>query len=313
MKKLLLTGALAAAGIAAVVTYPSVGGLAYHATVAIESTLYGLHTAEVDGGDIRLMTLQGGPKDAPAVVMIHGYSADKAVWVRFARHFTDDYRVLIVDLAGHGETAFDPALAYDTTSQAARVLKAMDSLGIAKAHVVGNSMGGFIAARLAHDHPGRVLSATLMDAAGVTPPEPSVMGRLLAQGDNPFLFSDRDGFRRFYPMTMAKAPWVPGMTLDWMADQYIARRPQLAQIFRDFHSTGLLDGQLADIRVPVLVMWGAQDQLVSPTAAGVWCPGIPGCQRVTYDDLGHMPMVEDPARSARDVQRFITGLSAGNP
>lgn len=313
MKKLLLAVALAGAGIATVTTWPAIGGLAYHATVAIESTLYGLRKAGVDGGDIHLMTLQGGPEDAPAVVMIHGYSADKDVWVRFARHFTDRYRVVIVDLAGHGETAFDSALKYDTTSQAARVIKLMDSLGIARAHVVGNSMGGFIAARLAHDHPERLLSATLIDAAGVTPPRPSVMGELLAKGDNPFLFSDRAGFRRFYPMTMAKAPWVPGMTLDWMADQYIARRPQLDRIFHDFHNTGLLDGQLADIRVPTLVMWGAQDQLVSPTAAGVWCPGIPGCQRVTYADLGHMPMVEDPARSAADVLRFISTATTAAP
>lgn len=313
MKKLLLLGALAAAGIAAVGTYPAIGGHAYHLTVAAESALYGLHKAEVDGGDIRLMTFQGGPQNAPAVVMIHGYSADKDVWVRFARHFADRYRVVIVDLAGHGETAFDPALKYDAASQGARVLKAMDSLGIAQAHLVGNSMGGFIAARLAHDHPERLLSATLMDAAGVTAPKPSVSGELLAKGDNVFLFSDRAGFRRFYPMTMAKAPWVPGMTLDWMADQYIARRPQLDRIFEDFHATGLLDGQLGAIRVPTLVMWGAKDELVSPTAAGVWCPGIPDCQRIIYDDLGHMPMVENPARSARDVLQFIETQATAAP
>lgn len=308
MKKALLLSVLVLAGIAGATTYPAVGGLAYHLAVAIESRLYGLHKAEVDGGDIRLASYQGGPADAPVVVMLHGYSADKVVWVRFARHFTDRYRVVILDLAGHGDTAFDPALAFDTTSQAVRVVKALDTLGIDRAHVVGNSMGGFIAARLAHDYPERVLSATLMDAAGVTPTEPSVSGRMLAQGNNVFLFNDHAGFRQFYAMTMAKAPWVPSMTLDWMADQYIAKREQLARIFHDFHEVKQLDGQLNDIRVPTLVMWGAQDELVSPTAAGVWCPGIPGCQRVTYADLGHMPMVEDPARSAADVLRFINSL-----
>lgn len=311
MKKILTLAALAALiGGASLATWPAAGGLAYRASMAVESALYGLHTAEADGGDIRLATYQGGPDNAEAVVMIHGYSADKDVWLRFARHFTADYRVIIVDLAGHGETPYDPALRHDSRSQGERVLAMMDSLGIRQAHLIGNSMGGFIAARLAHDHPERVRSATLIDAAGITPPEPSVMGRMLAQGDNPFLFSDREGFRRFYPMTMAKAPWVPGITLDWLADQYIARRAQLTRIFADFHATGLLDGQLAGIRVPTLVMWGAQDQLVSPTAAGVWCPGIPGCQHVTYDDLGHMPMVEDPTRSAADVRRFLAGLPA---
>lgn len=310
MKKALIAVliALVLAGIATVSTYPALGGIAYHLTMDTESALYGLHRAEVDAGDIRLVTLQGGPQDAPAVVMIHGYSADKNVWLRFARHFTDHYRVVIVDLAGHGETAYDPTLQYDAASQATRIIKAMDSLGIARTHVIGNSMGGFIAARLSHDHPERIRSATLIDAAGVTAPEPSVMGRLLEKGDNPFLFSDRAGFRRFYPMTMAKAPWVPGMTLDWIADQYIARRAELARIFADFHATGLLDGQLGDITVPTLVMWGAKDQLVSPSAAGVWCPGIPDCQSVIYDDLGHMPMLEDPARSAQDVLSFLESV-----
>ncbi|PTQ89036.1 alpha/beta fold hydrolase [Agitococcus lubricus] len=305
MKKLLLLGTLAAVGITTVATYPALGGYAYHLTMAAERTLYGLDKSSVDGGDIRLVTLQGGVQNAPAVIMIHGYSADKDVWIRFARHFTDRYRVIIVDLAGHGETGFDSKLKYDTTSQSSRVLHAMNQLGIERAHIIGNSMGGFIAARLAHDHPQRILSATLIDAAGVTSPRPSVMGKLLAKGENPFLFSDREGFYRFYPMTMAKAPWMPSITLDWIADQYIARQSQLARIFNDFHNVNLLDNQLADIRVPTLVMWGAKDELVSVSAADVWCQGIVGCQQVIYDDLGHMPMLEAPTRSAHDVLAFI--------
>lgn len=301
--------ALAIAGIvvtASVATYPAIGGKLYAADMQIETALYGLHRATVDGGDERLMTYQGGPADAPeAVVMIHGYSADKDVWVRFARHFTSRYRVIIVDLPGHGETPFDPALHYDTTSQATRVLRVMDALGIKRAHLVGNSMGGFIAARIAHDHGERVASATLMDAAGVVSPSPSDMDRMVAAGRNPFEISTPEEFHRFYGMTMAKAPWVPGATLDFIAARYIAQREQLARIFRDFSRVGLLDDSLASIRVPVLVMWGAKDQLVHVSAAAKWAAGIPGARSVIYDDLGHMPMVEDPSRSAHDVLAFI--------
>ncbi|MDI1301308.1 MAG: alpha/beta hydrolase [bacterium] len=292
--------------VASVATYPAIGGKLYAADMQIETALYGLHRAEVEGGDARLMTYQGGPA-APlgTVVMIHGYSADKDVWVRFARHFTSRYRVVIVDLPGHGDTPFDPALHYDTVSQAARVLRVMDVLGIRRAHLVGNSMGGFIAARMAHDHGDRVASATLMDAAGVISSLPSEMDRMVAAGRNPFEVSTQEDFRRFYGMTMAKAPWVPGATLDFIGARYIAQRAQLARIFRDFHHVGLLDDSLASIHVPVLVMWGAQDRLVHVSAAAKWAKGIPGARRVIYDDLGHMPMVEDPARSAHDVLAFI--------
>lgn len=310
--KWVLAAVLAVASItvaASVATYPAIGGKLYAADMQIETALYGLHRATVDGGDARLMTYQGGAADAPeAVVMLHGYSADKDVWVRFARHFTSRYRVVIVDLPGHGETPFDPALRYDTASQATRVLHMMDALGIKRAHLVGNSMGGFIAARIAHDHGERVASATLMDAAGVVSPTPSDMDRLVAAGRNPFEVSTQEEFRSFYGMTMAQAPWVPGVTLDHIGERYIAQRQQLARIFRDFHHVGLLDDSLASIRVPVLVMWGAKDQLVHVSAAAKWAAGIPGARRVIYDDLGHMPMVEDPSRSAHDVTTFIAQL-----
>ena len=127
------------------------------------------------------------------------------------------------------------------------------------------------------------------------------------QGDH-IEVSTQEEFRSFYGMTMAKAPWVPGVTLDHIGERYIAQRQQLARIFRDFHHVGLLDDSLASIRVPVLVMWGAKDQLVHVSAAAKWAAGIPGARRVIYDDLGHMPMVEDPSRSAHDVTTFIAQL-----
>lgn len=303
----ILAGALMFGAVATVVTYPAIGGVVYHAAVSTETALYGLHKAVVNVGDSTLMTYQGGPADAhEAVVMIHGYSADKGVWVRFAKHFTDHYRVVIVDLPGHGETAFDPALNYSTTSQAERVVHAMDTLGITKAHLVGNSMGGFIAARIAHDHPERVTSATLIDAAGVISPQPSDMDKLTAKGINPFNIHNRDDFANFYAMTMAKAPWVPGITLDFMAKRYMAQRDQLMHIFKDFNHVGMLDHQLKDIHVPVLVIWGKQDRLLQVAMAKVWHDGITGSQLIIYDDMGHMPMVEDPARTATDVLKFMT-------
>lgn len=308
-RPLLMAAAAALLGVAgwAALTYPAVGGLALGADTRIETAVAGLKRATIDVGDSRMMSWQGGPANATeTVVMLHGYSADKTVWMRFAPHFTDRYRVLVLDLPGHGETAFDPALRYDTLSQAQRVLKAMDVLGIARAHLVGNSMGGFIAAQLALHHPERVQSATLIDAAGVIAPEPSDMDRILASGGaNPFEVRSRAGFSDFYAMTMARPPWVPGITLDWIASDYAARRESLARIFSDFHHVDLLDARLGEIKVPVLVMWGDRDRLVHRSAADVWVRGIAGAQLVTYPDLGHMPMVEDPARSAADVRAFI--------
>lgn len=289
--------------------YGAVGRVAYNTTIGLEATLYGLRRAVVDVGDSQLMSYQGGPANAKeAVVLVHGFSADKVVWVRFAKHFTKRYRVLVLDLPGHGDTAYNPALNHSAASQAIRVLRAMDALGIARAHVVGNSMGGFIAARMAHDHPHRVASATLVDAAGVHSPQPSTMEKMLATGRNPFEVHNQADFRTFYGMTMARPPWFPGMALYAVGQRYIAQRAQLTHIFKDFFGVGVLDEQLGQIRAPVLVMWGRHDQLIHVSAADVWARGIPGAKKVVYDDLGHMPMLESPARAARDVLNFIESL-----
>lgn len=290
--------------------YGAVGHLAYNTTIGLEATLYGLRKAVVDVGDSRLMSYQGGPANAKeAVVLVHGFSADKVVWVRFAKHFTRRYRVLVLDLPGHGDTAYNTALNHSAASQAARVLRAMDALGIARAHIVGNSMGGFIAARMAHDHPDRVASATLVDAAGVHSPQPSDMEQMLARGRNPFEVHNQSDFRAFYAMTMARPPWFPGMALYAVGQRYIAQRAQLAHIFKDFFGVDMLDDQLANIRVPVLVVWGRHDRLIHVSAADVWARGIPGAKKVVYDDLGHMPMLEAPARSARDILSFIESIA----
>lgn len=288
-------------------TYPAIGGVLYHNTVAAEATLYGLHKSTVTLDDSTISLFDGGPLDGEAVILIHGYSAEKDVWVRFARFFTDQYRVIIPDLPGHGETGFNPDISYDTKTQASRVVAIMDALGIDKAHVMGNSMGGFITARMAHDHPTRLLSATLFDPAGVQSPEPSDMALMLEKGDNPFQVNSREDFRAFYGMTMAKAPWVPSVTLDYFAERYMARRAELAQIFEDIHNKNMLDAHLQHITVPTLVVWGAKDQLIDVTAADVWVNGIAGARKIIYDDLGHMPMVEDAERSANDALAFIAG------
>jgi abhydrolase domain-containing protein 6 len=309
MKKTLLIIAavlLAALVIWSSVTYPRVGGATLALASRMETAIYGLHRAEIDISDSRMMSWQGGPEDATeAVVMIHGYSSEKTVWMRFASHFTDRYQVLILDLPGHGETAFDPALKYDTVSQGQRVLQAMDALNISRAHIIGNSMGGFIAAQIALHHPERVQSATLIDAAGVIAPKASDMEKMLAKGRNPFEIITHEDFDAFYAMTMAQPPWLPRMILDYMADDYIARRESLARIFQDFHQVDMLDSQLSEFRVPVLVMWGERDRLLHISSAEVWKNGIPGAELISYPALGHMPMLEDPSRSASDILAFI--------
>ena len=287
----------------------ALGARVLAAATRAEARAYGLRERRVDVGDTTLAVLEGGPADAPAVVLLHGYTADRVVWMRFAKHLLRDHRVVVPELAGHGASGFASGTGFSAPAQAERVATAMERLGIQRAHVAGNSMGGFVAATLALAHPDRVASLLLSDAVGVASPEPSEAELQIREGRNPFFLDDVAAFPEFYAMTMARPPFVPGFVRAAIAEDYVARRPHYEEIFTDFFGVATLDDRLGEITAPTLVMWGEQDRLVHPSTARVWADGIAGARVVRYPDAGHMPMLEMPRRSADDYRAFLERVS----
>ncbi|MFK3642733.1 alpha/beta fold hydrolase [Pseudomonas protegens] len=286
-------------------TYPRIGHLLYDASVALEARLYRLQKVPVQIGEETLMTYQGGPAQAPVILLLHGLSADKSIWLRFARHFNRDYRLLIPDLGGHGETAYAAHQDYRVPAQAQRLLRLLDACGIQRVQVIGNSMGGYIAAWLAAHAPQRISGLALFDPAGVEAPETSDLQHLLEQGKNPFLVRSRADFQHFYSLTMATPPWVPEAVLAAIAERYQARRGQLARIFAELQASPPMEPELAKIQAPTLLLWGREDRLLHPSSAQVWAKGLPQAQVQLWEGIGHMPMVERPVRSARLYQQFL--------
>ncbi len=243
----------------------------------------------------------------PPLVMLHGFSADRDVWGRFAARMRGR-PVVIPDLAGHGRTPFVAGGGHSAPAQADRVVALLDALGVERAHVIGNSMGGFIAATLARRAPARVASVALVDPAGVISPQPSPLAKMLAGGHNPFLFDDPFAFEPFYAMTMRRPPLLPRFVRAAIARDYAARRAQLAEIFEDFYDSDLLDDHLGEIAAPAWVVWGRHDQLIDVSAARVWGAGLPRATVTIYEDLGHVPMLEAPRRTSRDYKAFLAGV-----
>ena len=248
---------------------------------------------------------EGGRAGAPTVVLLHGYSADRTIFVRFASRLKDDYHLILPDLAGHGATPYLPDGDHSAPAQAQRVAGLLDHLGVERAHVMGNSMGGFVAATFGLRHPERTISLCLSDAVGVHSPFPSVVETMIRGGRNPFLLERVQDFPAFYRMTMAKPPFVPGPVKAAMAREYVTRREALEAIFAAFHEQDYLDDHLAEITAPTLVMWGERDLLVHPSAGDGWAHGLPHARQLTYPDIGHMPMIEIPRRSAEDYRTFL--------
>jgi abhydrolase domain-containing protein 6 len=290
-----------------------VGSAVRHGAQALTRLGLGLHSHVQEAGGFKIAYDEGGKQHDSTVLLIHGFSADRDVWTRFVAGLRDRH-VLIPDLPGHGQTPFVAGAGYSAPAQADRLVALLDALGIERVHVIGNSMGGFIAATLAHRAPERVISLGLVDAAGLRVAAPSALSRMLDEGRNPFLLDNPGQFDAFYAMTMAKQPFVPGIVRRAIAHEYVARRAQLAEIFSDFNQgSDMLDDRLSEISAPTWVAWGRHDQLIDASTAKVYADGIPRASLTIYEDLGHMPMFEAPRRSSRDYRAFLTQLAAAAP
>jgi len=170
-------------------------------------------------------------------------------------------------------------------------------------------MGGFIAANFAITHPQMTQGVILLDPAGINSPEPSDIARIFTeQGQNMFLPETLAEFREFFAMVMAKPPYMPKFILNTIGDNHIARRAAYEHIFNDFFDKDLLENKLKNLKAPALLIWGKQDRILHVSAAPIWQAGIPNCQTVTMDDIGHVPSMEAQKRTITAMNDFLAAI-----
>jgi pimeloyl-ACP methyl ester carboxylesterase len=293
--------------------HPLAGRVLYQQGGALEARLYGLKRASVDVADQHWVYYHNGLAAAQVpIVLLHGFTADKNVWPRFAKHLVDDYPLLIPDLPAYGESGMEPSASYAIPQQARRLLALLDALGIEQFHVMGNSMGGELGAYLAAAHPQRIRSVAMLDPGGLESPQPSELDQRAAKGANPFLVASPEQFQDFYALTMAQPPWLPPSILSALATDYMRRREDYARIFAELRERSSVRDVLGQIRAPSLLVWGAQDQLLDVSAVPVWEAAIADLQVEVWPGIGHMPMVEAPQKLAARYVHFLQQLAVGS-
>jgi pimeloyl-ACP methyl ester carboxylesterase len=274
----------------------------------VERQLAGLtpRTVNVDG--LTLHYYEGGPADAPTLLMIHGFGANRDNWLRFARHFKD-YQVIALDLPGFGESS-KPDIDYDVASQTERVHAFAKTLGLTRLHLIGNSMGGHIAALYAARHPEQVLSVALLDNAGVTSPRKSEMFTMIERGEpNPLVVRRAEDFDALMRFVFVNPPPLPESLKRHFAEQSMANQAIYDKIFRQLRERYVpLEPELPKIQVPTLLLWGEQDRVLDVSSIEVMKPLLKQPSVVIMPDCGHAPMIERPEDTARHYQAFLDSL-----
>ena len=257
---------------------------------------------------VRLRVRISGPADAPVVILLHGFGGSLETWESWAVVLSKQYRVVRFDLPGFGLTGPDPSGDY-TDARTVRVLAAlMDALGVQKASLIGNSLGGKIAWNFAVEYPGRVEKLVLISPDGfaspgfeygVKPKLPAVM-RLLPYTLPRFML------RMNLAVAYADPKRLSDATLTRYQDMMLAPGDRQAMLERMVQVMLVPPGpELAKITAPTLILWGERDGMIPFSNSADYVRDIPGARLVALPGLGHVPFEEDPAGSLPPVLAFL--------
>lgn len=277
--------------------------------LAVERRISGLKTrhAKVDGCDIPY--LEGGSGEV--LLLIHGFGGDKDNFTRIARFLTPHYRVLIPDLPGFGEASRDPKAGYGMADQVARIHSFLTQLGITQLHMGGNSMGGFISAQFAVPYGHMVKSLWLLDPGGTAASHSSPM--LLnyeKTGENPLLVKRVADFNETIRATTHKTPFIPRFARVALGRRAAADFELHTSIMRQLADSPLLEQSYQPMQTPALIVWGKEDEILSPAGAESFRQLFPRSKVIIMEGIGHLPMAEAPAQTANDYLAYRAGLAA---
>jgi len=265
--------------------------------------------------DDRLVDIDGvmarvrseGPADAPVIVMVHGFSYSLESWDGWAEDLRADYRVIRMDLPGHGLTGPDPQQRYSVPQTVDFLGALLDELGLDHVTLAGNSLGGLVSWRLAAERSDLVDRLVLVAPGaysinGVTDQPVAVpMGisfyftsapEAMVAAASAGLFGDASRMDPALPGRVHAMMQTPGV------GQALVER---LEVFTLPDPTA----DLARVQAPALVLWGGRDVIIPVTQAQRLAGDLPQAELITYDDLGHILHEEDPARTIADVRAFL--------
>ena len=274
----------------------------------LNSTYLGESTRYLDAAGTSLRVRDTGPKSAPVLLLMHGFGSSLETWERWSQSLSENYRVVRFDFPGCGLSEPDRTGRYDDARTLTIVRSLMDQLGIDRAVLVGNSMGGRIAWKIAAEFPSRAAKLVLISPDGFASPGfdygkppriPAVLSlmkfflpklllrkNLAAAYAEPSRLSDAE-VDRYYELLLA--PGSRAATLDRMRQTVLEDPVPL----------------LRRIQAPTLLMWGQQDGMIPYANSADYMRELPHATLVSLPKLGHVPQEESPAESLPPLQRFL--------
>lgn len=272
-------------------------------------------------GQSRFMALPGGLRvhyrdqgnpAGPPLVMVHGFAASLDAWEPWTARLGDRYRIVTLDLPGHGLTRAPADWRPSLTAYAVVVSEVTARLSLPPFALIGNSMGGGVAWTYALQHPDRVRALVLVDSIGIPArreqQKTPLVFQLLKTPPGRFVAAHMDA-RSMAESGLKQAYVDPSLVTQGLVRRYVdlSRAPGHRRILTSGEGGGptITAQTFAAIRVPTLVLHGEADALIPVASSRALAGAIPVAQLITYPGVGHVPMEQIPERSAADVRAFL--------
>jgi pimeloyl-ACP methyl ester carboxylesterase len=259
---------------------------------------------------VSLAYVDRGDRSAPAVVLIHGYTDSARDWVPMLPYLSKHYRLILVDIRGHGQSS-KPECCYTRLDFAYDIKLLLDALGVARADVVGHSLGSIIAQTFAEYWPERTAHVVLISSTGGSPPGAAKQAprfdfaaeiRKLKEpieADSPFMIAWWD----------SPTPVDPDFIRRQRKDAAgIPLRVWLAVLDQGLNADDLyanLQSTLPRLKAPTLLIWGSKDPIMEEDMRQSLRNALPGAEVKIFDGLGHNPFWEDPRGVADVINTFL--------
>ena len=261
----------------------------------------GLTVSTVDSSVGRQAYWSGG--QGSTLVLLHGAGDQAGAWYRIAGTLSRRYHLIIPDLAGHGSSApADGPLAIN------QILAGFDAVMNQAPHdpaiIVGASLGAWVATLYAREYPGRVARLVLVNGGALTGDRPDLSLMPKSRAEAAALMTQlRD----------ASSVPIPGYVLDDIVREAntgpIARMAQAASQMGQF----LLDGKMREVSVPVDLLWGESDKLLSVAYARRMMADLPASRLTTLPSCGHAPSQECPSRFEAALSEILQSTPPARP
>ena len=255
----------------------------------------------------KIVYLENDVKSDSTLVFVHGFGGNKDTWNRVVEEFNNKYHVIVIDLPGHGESVSDTLLSYTITDQAKRLHTFLNAKKLKNIYLFGHSMGGAIALRYVESHAENLKALILIDSMGLEKTKSDGVKLVEISEKNPLYdVCTQERLETLLDYSLYKPPYIPEIIKDALLQEKCARRDLEKILYEDMYKDVCCLNDIAkNIRIPTLILWGDKDKMTHIDNAMLFHDTIQGSQLVVLKEIGHVPLLEDPKRTADEIDKFI--------